>query len=196
MSVNETVKRAYNPALPPVGMTDVLGEAIQPLTVESGGQVYRVGFPTQAAKGRYEQLVFEREKATVLRQKAFLPPEDYQARCDKLSEQIEGRQFATGQPMWLKYASSGAGWVMWVQSLIDQHHPGITFEQVVKLLEAKGDEVRLVLAAVVPSFFEWTLGLGEELAGRLDERSAARVRAEVAKARLKVPELLARSALS
>lgn len=196
MAVSEAVKAAYNPAPPAAAMTDVLGEAVRPLSVTHDGVVWKFGFPTQAAKARYEQLVFEREKETVLRQKSFLSKEDFQERCDKLSQQIEQRQFATGQPLWMKYSISLEGYILWIQSLLAEHHPGVTFEQVVGVLEGKADEVRLVLGAIVPSFFEWTLGLGEEAAGRLGERAAEGARAKIALARGRLPAVLAQWELS
>lgn len=192
MAVSEALRRAYHPGQPVAAMADFVGDAVKPLTVTSGGTTWRVGLPTQAAKARYEQLVFEREKDLVMRQKAFLPVADFQARCDALARQLEDRQFATGQPLWLKYASSGEGWVMWLQSLLAEHHPEVTFRQVVDLLKDKGDEVRLVLAAVVPNFFAWALDLATELAERLDQHSRSVLLAKLAEAREKVPEVLAR----
>lgn len=189
--LSDGIRKAYNPAV-----LDVLADAGPPLTVQYEGRTYRLGFPTQAAKARYENLVLKAETDMVLRQKAFLPPDDYQMRCDKLSEQINGRAFATGEPLWMKYSLSPTGWLLWVQSLFGEHHPEITAEDVVKLLSAKGEEVRFLLGAVVPSFFAWTLDLGAALVERVPEGDRAKLTAELEKARLALPAALARLGLT
>jgi hypothetical protein len=170
VQIDESARQAYDPARHPSAggsITDVLGDAGPPVTVtDPAGKVWTVGFPTQRAKARYEQLVLDREKKIVLAQKAILPPDDYERRVDKLAEQVNERAFVTGKPLWLKHATTPVGWLVWVQSLLAEHHPDVTFEQTRELLGTTADDVRLALGLVVPSFFAWAFGMVEEMAER------------------------------
>lgn len=175
--IPEPTRRAYDPAL-----SDVLGDAGLPLSVTAAdGKRWTFGFPTQQAKDRLEKLVFEAERGLIHTQKrtGILTPEEYEARCDKLARQVEERQHATGGLLWLKHTVSGClgdGSVMWVQSLLMEHHPQVTRAEVAKLLAEDGEQVRLVLGVIVPPFVAWVLGLAVPLLDRLvaagDEKAA------------------------
>lgn len=189
MSVSESTRRAYDPAI-----TDAIGDAGHPLSVESGGGRWTFGFPTQAAKDRLEKLVFGEEKRIVLAQESILPPAKFEARVDKLAVQSEERQFATGGVLWLKHAVGPGGMVLWVQSLLMEHHPQVTKAEVAKLLTENRHEVRLALSVIVPPFFAWALGLADQMAGRLEDggvSEAVEVRAKLGAVRAALPALLA-----
>ena len=184
MAYGDTVRRAYDPAL-----SDVLADAGEPLTVTHAGKVWKIGFPTQGAKDRYEKLILDREKRLVLRQKEILSPADFSARVDRLAEQIEQRQFATGGVMWVRHAGTAQGWVMWVQALLTTHHPDVTADEVGALVADAGDEVRLALEVLVPTFFAWAVGLFTALVERTGDPTA---RAMVEPVKMALATVLAR----
>lgn len=189
MSVSEPTRRAYDPAI-----TDAMGDAGHPLSVESDGVRWTFGFPTQAAKDRLEKLVFGEEKRIVLAQEDILTPAKFEARVDRLAAQSNERQFATGGPLWLKHAVGPGGMVLWVQSLLMEHHPRVTKEEAVKLIGENRHEVKLTLSVIVPPFFAWALGLADQMAGRLEAggvSQASEVRERLAAVRAALPALLA-----
>lgn len=174
--------RRFNPAL-----SDVLADDGDPVVVtDSTGRRWKVGYPTQRAKARLEKLVFQEEMALLREQKelGILTETEFEVRAERLAKQAKAKDFAEGKPLWVKHTTQADGAVLWIQSLLMEHQPDVTREQVTALLADRGPEVRAAVEVVVPPFFAWALGLAIPLVDRAVEAKlpgAERAKAELMK---------------
>jgi hypothetical protein len=147
----------------PASYTDALAGADGGIAVTVGGKVWRLGFPTQNAKARFEQYLVDYELKLVKRQKAFLSPDEYTARMDAFAEQVENRAFSTGGVLWLKHSLKPVGWMLWVRALFAENHKDITPDQVAEVVKAAPEEMRVALLMVIPPFVKWVVRLTGEV---------------------------------
>lgn len=142
-------------------------------TVTCDGKVWKIGFNTQSAKAGLEQLI----RSHVLTQARADGPEEYKETRDL----AHGGHYRTFEKGWLSILNSPDGAVLYLQSLLQKHHPEATFGDAIRLLSAEGDAVADALAEVSPNFFrvaaaEWAREK------RVDETKAAAVGEEIASA--------------
>lgn len=171
--------RRFDPAI-----SDVLADAGGPVEItDSAGRRWKIGYPTNGAKARLEKLVFQEELRLLRRQKdlGILTDAEFEVRGERLAKQAQ-REFAEGKPLYVKHTAQGDGAVLWVQSLLMEHHPDVTRDEVEALLADRKVEVKAALEVVVPPFFAWVLGMAAPI---IEQAVAAKVAgAERAKAEL------------
>lgn len=138
---------------------DVLGTAAP--TVTWRGQAYKLGRPDQAAKERFELLVWEAEKAALRAEKeaGLATADEYAAARRALGAAFDRREYRQGGDLWRKYVMGGAeaeaGVVLFVLSLLQAHHPDLRYADVRAMGDEAGDDMLLALQYAVPPFFGW-----------------------------------------
>lgn len=114
--------------------------------VPCGGRVWRLGFNTQDAKARLEELFRGHLLAGARR---LGDPDEARAVRDDVLNGV----YRTFQPGWLRTLNSPAGGDLFVLSLLQEHHPDATADDVLGLKAEAGDALEDALRVVVPDFF-------------------------------------------
>lgn len=132
----------------PVGYQQSLGAAGVPAEIHAGDRVYKVGHPTQRAKGRLEELVAQQARRDILR---------FGGSAADWLDRVEAGDYATLRPGWNRVMQSPAAGSLFLLSLLREHHPDATADDAARLDKAEPEQVRAALARVVPPFFELVL---------------------------------------
>lgn len=123
------------------------------------GKSYTVGFPDDAAKARLEELIIRAETAAVLALKPLIPAEEYSRKLDRLARQNRSREYRTRSgSLWIEYMvgeNRAQGFVLYVLSLLQAHHPELTDADVIIMLEECREFLTMAVDRVVPDFFGW-----------------------------------------
>lgn len=146
-------------------LLDPLGAAGTCPTVRWNGEDWRMGKPTQRAKDRFcVELVEDRKRG--LRHalaKGMLSKDEYSEAMEKLSRRIAPprSEHLVGKSLWMEYSPVGPdaemGQRIFIWALLAENHPKITLNDVTKMIEDAGDEIKVALAVSVPSFFRWMI---------------------------------------
>jgi len=122
-------------------------------TVVSGGKTWRLGFNTQDAKGRLEELVrghVVRDAIKTKRAVGGADGDETYAHTDRLLKQGHYYTFAQG---WAEIIQSPVGAVMFLMSLLQEHHPDATEADAMRLLADEPEQIEAAVSAVSPDFF-------------------------------------------
>jgi hypothetical protein len=122
-----------------------------------GGKTWKIGHPTQRAKGVLEELVVSKAVAEIIALKRLLPAEQYSEMFKSLREAIESGDYHTGGTSWAKIALTGLNAHLFLLALLRENHPEATEEDARKLAISEPEQVQLALARVVPGFFDLLL---------------------------------------
>lgn len=132
------------------------------------GALYKVGRPDGNARARLEKLV----KATALNGvralKDVLEPSAYREAFAEVTNNL--KRYETWRDGWQAIVFDPGCRHLFLWSLLLEHHPAITEQQVLELAQAVPEEVHAALAQVLPPFFQ-TL-LSALLASLPEERKA------------------------
>ncbi len=116
------------------------------------GEKYLVGFNTQDAKGRLEELVaasvWDRVYATAEKMRHG---EQHIKRVEKL---FASGNYATGGEGWREEVLCPNGAILFFLSLLQEHHPDLTAEDATKIFTADPLRCRRVITEVAPDFFQ------------------------------------------
>ena len=134
----------------PPSVGDVLGGDCP--TIQCDGKTWKIGHPTQAAKDRLEKLVVADAWENVQAAKLGIPEVDDEA-ARSFHEAVRNRESRTGGKMWASAFGRADGQVMFYLSLIREHHPEATPEDVMRLMADKPDEFLTAIELVTPRFF-------------------------------------------
>ncbi len=137
-----------------MSVQNLLGDAGACPEIEWNGKRWKIGHPTQGAKGCLEELVAAKAVAEVKAIKGVLPADDYAEMFKALLSRITTGYYRTFFPGWIEQTTGGGGAVLFLLSLLRERHPDATEADAVGLAGERGDEVQAALARVVPSFFE------------------------------------------
>lgn len=123
----------------------VLGAAAGPAEVRTAdGTVWRFGHPTQKSKPRIERLVAQHARAQLLNvgvaESVWL-------------EKVQAGEYSVMGPGWLAVGRSPAFGVLVMQSLLQEHHPDVTPDEVKALAAAEPGQTQAAIAQVAPGFF-------------------------------------------
>lgn len=151
----------------PTSVTVSLGASGVCPPVEFGGKTYRLGHPTQVAKADYELGIIEAEKRSIAQQlkHGIISPAEAAAERSKLGSALDRGDQKAGKPLWLAYTfghpETGdtsrvmTGLMIYVHGLFRQNHPDLTFADVGAIWDGAGEDLKLAMKQVVPSFFTW-----------------------------------------
>lgn len=137
---------------PTVGQ--VLGAAGACPEVEYAGRVWRVGFPTQRAKARLEELFAAQALAEVKALEGVLDPADYAGELAAVRDAVRSKQYRTWAPGWVAAMNGPEAGTLFLLSLLRENHPDATAADARALAENRADEVNAAVDRVAAPFFE------------------------------------------
>ncbi len=140
-----------------MSVQNLLGDAGACPEVEWNRKVWKIGHPTQGAKGALEELAAAKAVAAVTELKGAVPPATYAEMFENVMRGIKTQAYKTFAPGWLEQATGPAGGTLFLLSLLRERHPDATEEDAVGLATARPDEVQAALARVLPPFFDLLL---------------------------------------
>lgn len=121
--------------------------------VESAGKTWRLGFNTQNAKARLEELIRARVLRDALRLRREAGGDDGEQLWQDTRDSLAAGHYDTFGPGWLRVLRSGIGSTLFVLSLLQKHHPTATEADAAALVANEPDQVNAALAVVAPDFF-------------------------------------------
>lgn len=156
-------------------------------TVEGLGGVWRLGFNDQNAKGALEELVrahFVRRELPLKRALPAAEGERYWR--DEVRPLLDSGYYDTFGAGWVATLRSPEGVLLFLQSLLLKHHPGVTFAEARDLFAAEPEQVMAAVEVVAPDFFGRAaveMGYGTEDAEKGGAAVADALRTQFAAAR-------------
>lgn len=127
------------------------------------GETYLVGFNDQDAKGRLEELINAQEWDRVYSEADRM--KNGERHIKRHEQLISQGYYSTMGEGWRQVVLSPAGVFVFFLSLLQEHQPDLTLEDVKTLFEKDGVRCAHAIAAVAPDFFKAVLrqmGVPEE----------------------------------
>lgn len=121
-------------------------------TVECGGKTWRLGFNTQDAKGRLEELFRSHVLREALKGKRALGGADGQEVYDTANDKVDGGHYLTFGDGWRRLLGTPAGSTLYLLSLLQHHHPDATADDARKLMVEEWEQTKAAMTAISPSF--------------------------------------------
>lgn len=121
-------------------------------TVEAGGKTWRLGFNTQNAKARLEELVRSRVTRDALRLRREVGGEEGEQLWQDTRDSLAAGHYDTFGAGWLRVLKSSIGNALFVLSLLQKHHPEATEAEAVSLLASEPEQMEAALAVVASDF--------------------------------------------
>lgn len=140
-------------------------------------QEYKIGFNTQSAKARFEELVRSHVVRQAIQTKREIGGVDGDEAYAVVQDKLDRGHYRTLNPGWLAVLDSPDGAVLFLQSLLQAAHPDMNRDDVAALAHDEPEQVRAALVVAAPSFFDAVLA---SVNAPADVK--ARVRAEIATA--------------
>lgn len=125
-----------------------------PSDVPFGGQVYKLGPPSQKAKAILEELVAVQAVTGLSKLQHVLPPDRFRRMESVISRQLAAEEHATGGELWGEVLGTPAGSTLFTLSLFRVNHPEMTREQCEEISAGASVELSAALVRQVPGFFE------------------------------------------
>lgn len=122
--------------------------------VEWAGKTWRFGFNHQDAKGRLEELIRAHVVRDALRTKRALGGAEGQEAYDLTDAKVKGGHYLTFARGWAEVLNSPAGVLLYTRSLLQEHHPDVTDDDVRRMLAEEPEQTEAAVAAVSPDFFK------------------------------------------
>ena len=138
-------------------ITTILGSAGACPEITALGKTWKIGHPTQRAKAVLEQLVVASAVAEVRQLKDVLPPDAYAETFRELTDAIASRHYKTWGAGWQRIVWGPRSGYLFLLSLLREHHPTATEDDVAALAGAAPEEVTAALIEVTPNFIRLLL---------------------------------------
>ncbi|AMV24596.1 hypothetical protein VT84_09385 [Gemmata sp. SH-PL17] len=122
-------------------------------TIEADGKTWRLGFNTQNAKGRFEELVRAHVLRDAIRTRQVLG-DDGETYYQDVRDSLTAGHYDTFEPGWVRILKSSAGSRLFLLSLLQKHHPDATEADAQNLLTNHRAETEAALAVVSPDFLQ------------------------------------------
>ncbi len=122
-------------------------------TVTVGSKVYRFGFNDQDAKARLEELIRSHVVREGLRMKRVLGGQDGEDHYTAVVDRLDAGYYGTLSPGWVKTLASETGTLLFVLSLLQEHHPQMTAEDARAVWVAEPEQCQAALRVIAPDFF-------------------------------------------
>lgn len=121
-------------------------------TIEAGEKTWRLGFNTQNAKGRLEELVRAQVVRDALKLKTELPGDDGETLWQDTRDSLAAGHYDTFEKGWFRVLKSEIGNRLFLLSLLQKHHPDATATDALSLLTNHREQVDAALAVISPDF--------------------------------------------
>lgn len=151
MSVSSKRKRAEKVPRRVPGVAAMVGTP--PTIHEASGKVWRVGFNTQDAKGRLEEAIRSHIIRNALKAKRLLGGDEGEEVYDAAIEKIDGGHYLTFALGWRKTLRSDSGAILYLYSLLQEHHPDVTEVDAERLLRTESEQTHAAIRAISPDFW-------------------------------------------
>ena len=137
----------------PASVQQMLGADGEPPRIKFRGNTFKVGFPTQQAKARLEELVGDVALSRIEAKEGKVKPSTYAKMLEKVTDDVAANAYATWTKAWhqIVWADNGA---LFLLSLLQEHHPDTTIAQARALVMGCGNQVKVAMAKVLPLFLE------------------------------------------
>ena len=122
-------------------------------TVEALGKKWRLGFNDQDAKGALEELVRAHHTRRAVREKRTIGGEEGElVWSDFCAIKAQGF-YDTFRPGWIATLRSEDGPFLFLQSLLQKHHPDVTLADAQEMMVGEPEQVMAAVEVVAPDFF-------------------------------------------
>lgn len=116
-------------------------------TIVEGGKTWRLGFATQKAKARLENLFREYAVRDATENES---PQEAQA----VRDMARGGHYRTLEAGWVVMLQSPAGQVLYLLSFLQQHHPDATYADAMRIARKEPQQVQDAMTEISPDFFK------------------------------------------
>lgn len=113
-----------------------LGEAGAGCSLEIGGEMWILSWPTKGMQAKYEDWLERRARKAALAWADDLDEDAYQGMLARVNGEIAAGKYTFGQPACLAAMKTADGFLELMRLLLEPKHPRITTEKVRQLLEA------------------------------------------------------------
>lgn len=120
--------------------------------IEAGDKTWRLGFNTQNAKARLEELIRAHVVRDALKLKRDVGGADGEQVWQEYSDSLAAGHYDTFGPGWFRVMKSLTGNRLFLLSLLQRHHPDATEADAAHLLANHRDATEAALAVISPDF--------------------------------------------
>lgn len=121
-------------------------------TIECGGKTWRLGFNTQDAKARLEELFRAHVMREAVKKKRALGGKEGQDAYDHDNDAVTDGEYDTFEKGWYRLLAKPAGSVMYLLSLLQEHHPDATAADARSLVVQEPEQTQAAVNAISPDF--------------------------------------------
>lgn len=121
-------------------------------TVVLDGKTWRIGFNTQDAKARLEELMRSHVVREALKNKRAVGGPDGEELFAAKMKQVEGGHYLSFAEGWRDLLRTPVGGTLYLLSLLQEHHPDATESDARRLLVQESEQTTAALTAITPDF--------------------------------------------
>lgn len=132
---------------------DILGTAGAPPEIECNGRVWRIGFPTQRAKTRLNELLIGITEDELESMEGVVSPKRFKKLEDSFNADLKSGKYKTWGDGWANALGSQRGGIAFFLSLLRENHPDATEADALLLLRECGEKCQRAMLRVAPPFF-------------------------------------------
>lgn len=121
-------------------------------TITMGSKVWRLGFNTQNAKGRLEELIRTHVVRDALKLRGDIGGEAGEQYWQDARDALAAEHYHTFEKGWFRVLKSNVGNRLFLLSLLQKHHPDATEADALALLTQESEQTEQAMAVVSPTF--------------------------------------------
>lgn len=122
-------------------------------TIDADGKTWRLGFNTQNAKGRLEELVRSRVVRDALALKESVGGEAGEKYWEDTRDALAAGHYDTFEVGWFRVVKSSVGSKLFLLALLQKHHPNATEADAYALLTNHTAQTEAAVSVIAPDFF-------------------------------------------
>jgi hypothetical protein len=143
-------------------------------TITTGGKTWRLGFNTQNAKGRLEELIRSQVVRSALQIRVELSSELGEQYWQDAQDSLAAQHYSTFGKGWFRVVKSAIGSKLFLLSLMQRHHPDATEADAAYLLANEPEQTEAALVVIAPDFFHAAMvQIAAEAGKKLDPEAVA-----------------------
>lgn len=130
-------------------MARALGDAAGGSTFTHNGKVYRLSAPNVGRAAQFCEWVKRNAREELAEFATLIPRDVYAASVTEFAKTARGT-FVWGKPKIEEELNTPSGMVEWVRILLFEHHPTLTTDDVIQMVQESGEKIKLALAVFFP----------------------------------------------
>ncbi len=162
-----------------MSVQQLLGDAGACPEIEWQGKVWKIGHPTNRARGALEELVAAKAVTSITKLEGVMPPAVYAAMFADVMRDIKLERYKTFDKLWVEQTQGSSGAVLFLQALLRERHPEATEADAISLAMGKDNEVQAAIARVAPGFFDMLVASATNLNPEQKATLAAAIRSSI-----------------